>query len=141
MSTIEAVQGVGSPIDWLERIAGDWSLLEGLPAAERQRLHRAVAALSIADPRANRKRRKAARAASVEQAEAVLNETGIRALRRWPAVTTPNVFPPNSEPRTTNDEPRTTNHEPERRTTNVEPRTTVFYSVESATTGSTREAR
>jgi NAD(P)-dependent dehydrogenase (short-subunit alcohol dehydrogenase family) len=109
MSTIEAVQGVGSPIDWLERIAGDWSLLEGLPAAERQRLHRAVAALSIADPRANRKRRKAARAASVEQAEAVLNETGIRALRRRPAVTTPNVFPPNSEPRTTNDEPRTTN--------------------------------
>jgi NAD(P)-dependent dehydrogenase (short-subunit alcohol dehydrogenase family) len=120
MSTIEAVQGAGSAIDWLERIAGDWSLLERLPAAERQRLHRAVAALSIADPRANRKRRQAARAASVQRGEAVLDETGIRALRRRPIVTTPNAFPPNNERRTANDEPRTENAE--RRTSNHERR-------------------
>ena len=94
MSTIEAVQEVGSAIDWLERMAGDWRLLDTLPAAERQRLHRAIAALSTADPRANRKRRKAARAESVQREEAVLNETGIRARRRRPVVTTPNVFPP-----------------------------------------------
>lgn len=94
MSTIEAVHGARAAIDWLEQIAGDWSLLNQLPAAERQRLHRSVAALSTADRRANRKRRKAARAAKISQEEAVLNETGIRSLRRRPVVTTPNVFPP-----------------------------------------------
>jgi len=36
----------------------------------------------VPDPRANRKRRKAAKSASVSQEEAVLNETGIRTLRR-----------------------------------------------------------
>jgi NAD(P)-dependent dehydrogenase (short-subunit alcohol dehydrogenase family) len=115
MSTIEAVSEAGAALDWLERIAGDWSLLDQLPAADRRRFHRAVAALSTADPRANRKRRQAAKADGVRQEEAVLNETGIRSLRRRPIVTTPNVFPP------VNDEPRTTNHEPS--TTNAEPRT------------------
>jgi hypothetical protein len=109
MSTIEAVQGVAAAIDWLERIAGDWSLLNQLPAADRQRLHRAIAQLSTADPRANRKRRNAAKADGVRQEEAILDNTGIRALRRRPIVTTPNVFPPRDEPRTANDEPRTTN--------------------------------
>ena len=113
MSTIEAARGAAAAIDWLERIAGDWSLLDRLPATERQRFHRAVTALSIADPRANRKRRKAAKADGVRQEEAVLNETGIRALRRRPMVTTPNVFPPvNDRPRTPNLEPRTTTAEP-----------------------------
>lgn len=116
MSTREAVQEVGAAIDWLERVASDWSLLDQLPAGDRQRVHRAIAALSTTDPRANRKRRKAARADGVRQEEAVLHETGIRALRRRPAITTPNFFPPNDERRTPNDEPRTTNAEP--RTTN-----------------------
>jgi NAD(P)-dependent dehydrogenase (short-subunit alcohol dehydrogenase family) len=83
-----------SAIAWLERIAGDWRLLDALPIHERQRLHQAVAALSTADPAANRRRRKAARAAQVRQEEAILDETGIRVRRRRPIVTTPNVFPP-----------------------------------------------
>jgi NAD(P)-dependent dehydrogenase (short-subunit alcohol dehydrogenase family) len=87
----------GSAIDWLEQLAGDWRLLDSLPAHERRRLHRAIAALSIADPAANRKRRKAARAEDVRREEAILNETGIRARRRRPVVTTPNVFPPVEE--------------------------------------------
>ena len=116
MRTIETVNDAATAIDWLERIAGDWSLLDRLPAADRQRFHRAVTALSTADPRANRKRRKAARADGVRQEEAVLNETGIRTLRRRPMVTTPNVFPPTDERRAENDEPGTTNAE--RRTAN-----------------------
>jgi NAD(P)-dependent dehydrogenase (short-subunit alcohol dehydrogenase family) len=78
----------------LERLAADWRLLDRLPADDRRRLHQAIARLSLPDPRANRKRQKAAKAASVRQGEAVLDQTGIRTLRRRPAVTTPNAFPP-----------------------------------------------
>jgi NAD(P)-dependent dehydrogenase (short-subunit alcohol dehydrogenase family) len=81
-------------IGLLERIAADWRLLDRLPADDRRRLHQAIAKLSAPDPRAKRKRQKAARAANMRQQEAVLNETGIRRLRRRPLVTTPNVFPP-----------------------------------------------
>jgi len=91
--TNETVQAAPGVIDWLERIASDWQLLESLPVDQRQRLHRVIAALSTADPKANRKRRKAGRADQVRQEEAILHETGIRARRRA-AVTTPNVFPP-----------------------------------------------
>jgi hypothetical protein len=98
VSTNETLTGAGAALDWLERMAGDWRLLDTLPIHERQRLHRVIAALSTADPAANRKRRKAERADRVRQEEAVLNETGIRARRRRPIVTTPNVFPPPVEP-------------------------------------------
>ena len=122
MATTE-LSPIATAIDWLEQAARDWRLLNQLPAADRQRLHRAIAALSHADPRANRKRRKAAKADEVKRQEAMLNRTGIRLLRRRPLVTTPNVFPPNDEPRTVNAERRTANAEPgttngERRTTN-----------------------
>ena len=53
-----------------------------------------IACLSVRDPQAKRKRQKAAKADSIRQEDAILNETGIRALRRRPVVTTPNVFPP-----------------------------------------------
>jgi len=112
---------IRATIDWLERLADDWSLLDQLPTDDRRRLQRALAGLSNADPRANRKRRQAKKAANVQQEEAVLHDTGIRALRRRPTVTTPNVFPPNdsahrsgeagqpAEPGTTNAERRTAN--------------------------------
>src|SRR4051812_43320218 len=131
MSTIEAIHPAGAALDWLERIASDWSLLKQLSARDRGRFHRALAALATADPRANPKPRPAAHADAPRRAEAVLIDTGIRALRRRPVVTTPNVFPPNdparrsgeaataAESRTTNDEPRTTTDEP--RTTTDEP--------------------
>jgi len=115
MSSTETFAAAAA-VDWLARVASDWSLLNQLPAADRQRLHRAVEALSTADPRANRKRRKAAKAAEANREEAILNDRGIRSLRRRPMVTTPNVFPPNDERRTTNAEPGTTNTE--RRTPN-----------------------
>ena len=62
VTTDEIRTAAGAALDWLERIAGDWRLLDSLPIHERQRLHRVIAALSTADPAANRKRRKAARA-------------------------------------------------------------------------------
>ncbi|MEO7156983.1 MAG: SDR family oxidoreductase [Vicinamibacterales bacterium] len=103
MSTNDTPTATGSAssgaIDWLERIAGDWALLDTLPIHERQRLHRAIAALSTADPAANRRRRQSAAADLVRREEAVLNQTGIRARRRRPVVTTPNVFPPLEEAR------------------------------------------
>jgi NAD(P)-dependent dehydrogenase (short-subunit alcohol dehydrogenase family) len=101
MSTKEAPAGAGSALEWLEKIAGDRTLLRSLPAEERHRFHRAVAALAEIDPQAKRKRQKAMKADGVRKAEAVLNDTGIRALRRRPMVTTPNVFPPVMEPPTT----------------------------------------
>jgi NAD(P)-dependent dehydrogenase (short-subunit alcohol dehydrogenase family) len=95
-----------SATDVLELVAADWRLLDQFPAADRRRLHQAIAGLSTPDPRARRKRHQAAKAESVRRAEAVLDETGIRALRRRPIVTTPNVFPPpaHDEPPTTNEQ-------------------------------------
>jgi len=94
MSTNHVLTEAGAAIAWLERIAGDRSLLRSLPTADRHRFHRAIAELSAIDPQAKRKRQKAMKAEGVKKAEAILNDTGIRALRRRPMVTTPNVFPP-----------------------------------------------
>jgi NAD(P)-dependent dehydrogenase (short-subunit alcohol dehydrogenase family) len=84
--------------DLLERLAADWSLLDGLPDADRARFHRAIAGLSVPVPRAGRKRTRHVdrerRDARIRQEEAVLNTTGIRTLRSRPIVTTPNMFPP-----------------------------------------------
>jgi len=96
MSTKEVPTGAGSAIEWLERVAGDRSLLRALPQDDRNRFYRAIAELAAIDPQAKRKRQKAAKAAAAQKEETVLNETGIRALRRRPMVTTPNVFPPSS---------------------------------------------
>jgi len=82
----------------LERLAADWSLLDQFPAEDRARLHRAIDGLSVPERHARRKRAKQAdrdcRRTRIDQEEAVLDETGIRTLRRRPTVTTPNVFPP-----------------------------------------------
>ena len=82
----------------LESIDADRTLLDHLPAEDRERLHRAVAQMYNPDPAARRRRQKAAErarsGAETQRADAVLHETGIRALRRKPVFTTPNVFPP-----------------------------------------------
>jgi len=84
--------------DLLERLAADWSLLDQLPGEVRARLHRAITGLSTPERRARRKRTKQAdrvrKQESISREEAVLDETGIRTLRRRPLVLTPNVFPP-----------------------------------------------
>ena len=59
------VTQVRAATETLEHLAADWRLLDQLSAADRRRLHQAIAALSTADPHANRKRRQAARAERV----------------------------------------------------------------------------
>ncbi len=85
-------------VELLELIAGDWRLLDKLPAQDRRRLHEAVARLYDPDPVVRRRRMKAEerarKAASTRREETVLQKTGIRELRRKPVFTTPNVYPP-----------------------------------------------
>jgi NAD(P)-dependent dehydrogenase (short-subunit alcohol dehydrogenase family) len=82
----------------LEAIADDRLLLDRLPAAERQRLHQVVARVYHPEPGARRIRLKAAEkqrhAARIQAEDNVLEQTGIRALRRRPVFTTPNIFAP-----------------------------------------------
>ncbi|HYP12730.1 MAG TPA: hypothetical protein VEQ63_02305, partial [Bryobacteraceae bacterium] len=82
----------------LELIAADTRLLQSLSPEERERFHQAVAQVHNPDPGARRRMQRAAErernAAQTRRATELLNETGIRALRRKPVFTTPNVFPP-----------------------------------------------
>jgi NAD(P)-dependent dehydrogenase (short-subunit alcohol dehydrogenase family) len=84
----------------LESVATDRQLLDALPADDRQRLHKAVARVYHPDPDTRRIKLKAAEkarhAAKLRAEDAVLDGTGIRALRRRPVFTTPNVFAPES---------------------------------------------
>jgi len=82
----------------LESIASNRAVLRQIPPEDRERLHRAIAEVYNPDATA---RRRAVRAAERERTatragrvDVVLNETGIRTLRRKPVFTTPNVFPP-----------------------------------------------
>jgi len=85
-------------VDLLELIAADWRVLDQLPAKDRRRLHEAIAKVYNPDPIARRRKIKseerARKADGTRREEAVLQKTGIRALRRKPVYTTPNVFPP-----------------------------------------------
>ena len=85
-------------IELLELLDANRSLLDQLPVEDRERLHRAIAQLYNPDPVARRRKQKAAErernGSETQRAEAVLHETGIRALRRKPVFTTPNVFAP-----------------------------------------------
>jgi NAD(P)-dependent dehydrogenase (short-subunit alcohol dehydrogenase family) len=92
----------------LERIATDRSVLEDLPDEDRERFLKAVADVYHPD-RVERRRMakvvdKQRKAARVKRDQGVLHDTGIRAMRRKPVFTTPNVFPPpvNSQSPTSN---------------------------------------
>ncbi|MCW8808746.1 MAG: SDR family oxidoreductase [Rhodanobacter sp.] len=84
----------------LESVAADPQLLDRLPAQERGRLLQAVASVYDPDPAARRVKLKAAAkaryAAKVKADDKVLDQTGIRALRRKPVFTTPRLFAPES---------------------------------------------
>jgi NAD(P)-dependent dehydrogenase (short-subunit alcohol dehydrogenase family) len=87
-----------STTELLEWIAADGTLLEQMPAEDRQRLHRAVAQVYNPDPVLRKRMRKSVeRERNAEQSRQitkVLDETGIRTLRRKPIFTTPNVYAP-----------------------------------------------
>ena len=86
--------------DLLETIGEDRSLLAHLDRGEQRRLIQAAG--KVWDPDASQRRRLTKRLAKKRKAEAtrqdeeILNETGIRTLRRKPTFTTPNFFPPAS---------------------------------------------
>ena len=90
-------QRLRETIELLESIAADRSVLAGVPEEERKRLLQAVANVYSPD-RVERRRmakivdrqRKATR---VKGDQGVLQETGIRSLRRKSVFHTPNVFP------------------------------------------------
>jgi len=93
----ELLERLRAAAELLELVGADHSL-QTLPAADRERLQRAVARVYHPDPIARRQRLKVAErarnAAQIRRADAVLNDTGIRTLRRKPVFTTPNYFPP-----------------------------------------------
>ncbi|MEX2271723.1 MAG: SDR family oxidoreductase [Vicinamibacterales bacterium] len=89
---------VRAATDLLETLAGHWSDLDALPEEDWRRFNRALAHLFAPDSSTRRRRSKAARrerrAGIAAREEAVLDQAGIRVLRRKPTSTTPNVFPP-----------------------------------------------
>ena len=94
----QLVERLQAATEVLERIAADHSLLAKLPPVARDRLQRAVAGVYNPDPMARRQRMKAAERArnaeAIAKDDAVLDNTGIRELRRKPVFTTTNYFPP-----------------------------------------------
>jgi len=98
MQTLGAEQALlehlRSAAELLERLAADRTLLNQLPTQDRERLLRAVAELYNPDKLARREMLKAAERERSQRVGAVLDNTGIRTLRRKPVFTTPNVFPP-----------------------------------------------
>jgi NAD(P)-dependent dehydrogenase (short-subunit alcohol dehydrogenase family) len=87
-----------SATELLERIVADRGLLAAVPKEERDRLRDAVALVYHPDAKARRTMVKATtrqrKAAAVRKEEEVLEERGIRSLRRQSVFNTPNVFPP-----------------------------------------------
>jgi NAD(P)-dependent dehydrogenase (short-subunit alcohol dehydrogenase family) len=128
---MELIARLRQTIDLLESIAADRSVLAGVPDEERKRLLQAVANVYSPDRVERRRMSKVVardrKAARVRSDQGVLQETGIRSLRRKPIFHTPNVFPTlsiadgfdpqdvdeneNSE-RTENREPGTESREP-----------------------------
>ncbi len=82
----------------LEAVAKDRSLLVGVSEEERTRLLQAAGQVSRPDAVDRRRLRKAQLrkrdAEKVQRDQIVLNQTGIRVLRKKPVFTTPNIYPP-----------------------------------------------
>ncbi len=95
-------------LELLEAIAADRTVLDAWSPEDRGRLHHAVAKVYHPDPGARRQKLKALErqrnADNIRRADALLDQTGIRTLRRKPVFTTPNYFPP--QPPGQHDAPR-----------------------------------
>ncbi len=91
---------VRAAMEVLESIATGRYLLDKLSSEDRERLHRVVAQVHNPDKQELRRMAKAAERARTEaqlqRIDAVLQETGIRTLRRKPVFTTPNYFLPDN---------------------------------------------
>ena len=91
-------ESVAAAASLLERLANDRALLASVSLEERTRLLQAAGQIYCPDPTQRRRllkeKRRAEKKDREHKAETVLKNTGIRALRRKPVFTTPNVFPP-----------------------------------------------
>ena len=97
-TTPNLAEQVKAAAELLEAITADRSLLMGVSQDERMRLISAAGQASRPDAPARRQLLKAAnrqrKAERLQRAEGVLNQTGIRKLRRQTIFTTPNVIAP-----------------------------------------------
>jgi len=97
-STIPGAERIRLTLALLEELAIDRSLLETVTSDERERFLQALARVYSPDRIERRKLSKAAarerRAARAQADDQRLHDTGIRALRRKPVFSTPNVFAP-----------------------------------------------
>ncbi len=98
MSATEILDRLRSTTEFLNSIAGDRSVLDGIAPEARQRFLQAVALVYSPDRVERRRMAKAAarnrKAARVKDDQARRTQTGIQSLRRKPVFHTPNVFPP-----------------------------------------------
>jgi NAD(P)-dependent dehydrogenase (short-subunit alcohol dehydrogenase family) len=98
MNNDNIAERLQSAADLLEAIAGNRALLATLPEKDRERFLRAAGDVYCPDVRERRRlvkaRTRLRKSEKLQSAERVLTDTGIRALRRKPVFTTPNVFPP-----------------------------------------------
>jgi NAD(P)-dependent dehydrogenase (short-subunit alcohol dehydrogenase family) len=85
-------------VELLEKVAGDRSLLAKMSREEHTRLMKAAGDVYCPDVRERRRlvkaRSRQRKNDKLERDQVVLNETGIRTLRRKPVFTTPNLPPP-----------------------------------------------
>jgi NAD(P)-dependent dehydrogenase (short-subunit alcohol dehydrogenase family) len=98
MSVVDLAERIRAAAELLETIVADRALLAEVPTEDRKRLLQAAGQVSRPDAidrrqlvKATKRQRKAEK---VKRAESVLTSTGIRKLRRDPAINTPNYFPP-----------------------------------------------
>jgi NAD(P)-dependent dehydrogenase (short-subunit alcohol dehydrogenase family) len=110
MNTNDAPQQLRAAIQILEQVAADRSLLAELSPEQYERLLKASGEVFLPNPREKRRLVKARarkwKAEKVQRSQEVLNQTGIRELRRRPVFNTPNPLPPPAiEPREVENEP------------------------------------
>lgn len=95
-------QRVREATELMERLAKNLALLDELPEAQSKRLKEAASRMHNPDRTERRRQLKERRreriAGIVNRDEELLNQTGIRELRRRPVFTTPNYFPPTQTP-------------------------------------------
>jgi NAD(P)-dependent dehydrogenase (short-subunit alcohol dehydrogenase family) len=96
--TVSGVDRLRELTALLESIAADRRVLDELPEGERDRLLRAIAYVYSPDRYARRRQSKAEtrdrKATRAQHHDRLKASAAIRTLHRKPAVTTPNVFPP-----------------------------------------------
>jgi NAD(P)-dependent dehydrogenase (short-subunit alcohol dehydrogenase family) len=110
MNTDNATEQLRAAIQILEKTAANRLLLAGLSPEEYSRLLKAAGEVFVPDARERRRlvktRMRQRKAEKLLREQAVLNQTGIRELRRRPVFTTPSPLPaPAIEPREVENEP------------------------------------